>query len=168
MQSTNHALPMTTPPIIIRHNFKPEAFMWLWAKYAVGFNERYHCTNCLRGRYSSRFSRAKNPSLAKQHDIAFDEHTDHRAIYICGVARTGYSAKRNYKHNVHIAIRPAPGATDAYAFDQWRVQVSNGRVLAIPEPASLPIPLRGLSAAYIDCRIFRWAACFFNEGNALA
>ena len=33
---------MPLPPVIIRHNFTPDDFMWLWARYVFGFNERYH------------------------------------------------------------------------------------------------------------------------------
>jgi hypothetical protein len=149
---------VTTPPILIRHNFTPDAFMWLWAKYAVGFNERYHCTNCLRGRYSHRFSKARNPHLANDHEIIFDEHVGHRAIYICGVAKQGYSTKTNYPHNVHLPIMPKAGMSAIFDFESWRVEILNGFVADIPAVDSLPLRLRRLPAAYTSCRIFRWAA----------
>jgi hypothetical protein len=149
---------MPIPPIVIQHNFLPDAFMWLWAKYVVGFNERYHCTNCLRGRYSRRFSKARNPHLATDREIFFDERSDHRAIYICGVARQGYSGKKNYPHNVHLAIRPAPGVESDFGFEQWRVAIKNGSILVIPGPDSLPANLRSLPARFTTCRIFRWGA----------
>ena len=156
---------MTTQPIIIRHNFTPDAFMWLWAKYVVGFNERYHCTNCLRGRYSHRFSKAKNPRLATEQQIMFDEHSGHRAIYICGVARSGYSSKKNYEHNVHLAIAPAPKLVTRFEFEQWSVAVENGKVLRIPTANELPLPMQGLSDRFTTCRIFRWAAGYELLGN---
>jgi hypothetical protein len=160
----NHLEPiaMTTQPIIIRHNFAPDAFMWLWAKYAVGFNERYHCTNCLRGRYSHRFSKAKNPHLATDHEIAFDEQTHHRAIYICGVARAGYSSKKNYEHNVHLAICPAAGERAVFEFEQWRVEIMNGQVVPIPGAETLPKRLAALPTKFTTCRIFRWGASFLG------
>lgn len=37
--------------IEITHNFDPAQFIWLWSKYVTGLNDRYHCTNCIRGRY---------------------------------------------------------------------------------------------------------------------
>jgi hypothetical protein len=166
MQPIHHRLreacPMPIPPIVIRHNFTPDAFMWLWAKYVVGFNDRYHCTNCLRGRYSYRFSKAKNPHLATEQEISFDEHADHRAVYICGVARQGYSTKKNYSHNVHLAIRPAPGAESAFYFEQWHVAITNGLILSIPGPDGLPDGLRGLPDRFTTCRIFCWGAQFFD------
>lgn len=149
---------MNLPRVVIRHNFTPHDFMWLWAKYVVGFNERYHCTNCLRGPYSARFSKAKNPRLAEEREIAFDEHVGHSAIYICGVARKGYSSKKNYEHNVHLAIRPAAETTDLFEFEQWKVKVEGGLVLPIPATEDLDARFRGLPPAYTTCRIFRWAA----------
>ena len=147
---------MSSLPVIIRHNFTPDDFMWLWAKYVVGFNERYHCTNCLRGRYSQRFSKTRNPQLANEREIAFDEHADHRAVYICGVVRKGYSVKRNYPHNVHLAIAPATGVQSRFQFEKWDVQIENGIVLAIPGAAALPPHLSRLPERYTTCRIFRW------------
>jgi hypothetical protein len=154
-------LQMPTSPIVIRHNFTPDAFMWLWAKYVVGFNERYHCTNCLRGRYSHRFSKAKNPNLATEQEIVFDEHSGHRAIYICGVARKGYSGKKNYEHNVHLAIVPDLKATSRFHFEHWRVEVECGKVIPIPALEDLGPELRRLPDPYTSCRIFRWGSCFF-------
>ncbi len=51
---------MPLSPIIIQHNFRPDALMCLWAKYVLGFNERYNCTKCLRGHYLYQFSKAIN------------------------------------------------------------------------------------------------------------
>lgn len=151
---------MPPPPVIISHNFVPDDFMWLWAKYVVGFNELYHCTNCLRGRYSSRFSKARNPGLVNDRTITFDEHAGHRAIYICGVARKGYSTKKNYKHNVHLAIQPSAGRHSSFTFERWHVDIEGGEALMIPSPQELQDGFQRLSAAYTTCRIFRWAASY--------
>jgi len=134
--------------------------MWLWAKYVFGFNDRYHCTNCLRGRYSHRFSKSKNPHLATELEVTFDEHRGHHAIYICGVARSGYSSKKNYEHNVHLAIAPVPNLVTRFEFEQWSVEVENGEVLRIPLATDLPSLLQALSDPFTTCRIFRWAACY--------
>ena len=115
MQPNQHEnLQTLTSPVIIRHNFfTPVVFMWVWAKYVVGFNDRYHCTNCLRARYARRFSKAKNPHLATELQITFDEHSGLRAIYVCGVARRGCSVK-NYEHRVHLAMVPEPGVSSRF------------------------------------------------------
>lgn len=157
---------MPTPPVIIRHNFVPKDFMWLWAKYVCGFNERYHCTNCLRGPYSARFSKAKNPRLAEERTIVFDEHVDHSAIYICGVAREGYSVKTNYAHNVHLAIRLSPGSSARFVFEKWVVEVEDGELLTIPSAAALPPRFSSLPERFTTCRIFRWAATYLSDINA--
>jgi len=154
---------MSSLPVVIRHNFTPNDFMWLWAKYVVGFNEQYHCTNCLRGRYSRRFSKARNPLLEKEHEIAFDEYADHRAIYICGVARRGYSSKTNYRHNVHLAIEPSAVPSSMFRFEQWIVHVKNGTILPIPGVEELTPRLQSFSEAYTSCRIFRWGSKHFSE-----
>ena len=149
---------MPPPPVIIRHNFTPADFMWLWAKYVLGFNDQYHCTNCLRGPYSARFSKAKNHRLAEDREIVFDEHVGHTAIYICGVARKGYSTKKNYEHNVHLAIRPSPGTQDEFTFEQWKVEIDGGIALPIPAVEALDARYRELPPAYTTCRIFRWGS----------
>jgi hypothetical protein len=157
---------MASLPVVIRHNFTPDDFMWLWAKYVVSFNEQYHCTNCLRGRYSHRFSKARNPLLAQEREIAFDEHDGHQAIYICGVARKGYSVKKNYAHNVHLAIRPRRDIRAEFQFERWRVQVINGEVLPIIDVDQMPTRFRSLPDAFITCRIFRWGASFLTAPSA--
>ena len=52
--------------IEITHNFDPSQFMWLWTKYVTGFNEKYHCTNSITGRYSKKLWKG-NPDLPSQH-----------------------------------------------------------------------------------------------------
>ena len=146
---------------IIEHNFDPRRFMWLWMKYVTGFNQTYHCTHCLKGKYSKKFSKTSNPSLSKDTVITFDEQEDFKAIYICGVSKNGYSQKRNYTHNVHIAIKPENGHTDKYVFEDWVVTIKNGKLLHIPEEGKLPSQYKELSSDYTTCRIFRWSACYF-------
>ena len=136
-------------------------FMWLWMKYVTGFNPKYHCTHCLKGRYSKSFSKTSNPNLSTDTIITFNEQEDFRAIYICGVSKDGYSQKRNYIHNVHIAIKPENGHSDKYVFEDWVVTIKNGKSLHIPEEDKLPPQYKQLSSDYTTCRIFRWSACYF-------
>jgi hypothetical protein len=150
--------------IEIVHNFDPSQFMWLWAKYVIGFNEKYHCTNSIKGPYSRKFNRY-NPLLASDPSVVFDEqpYGSYRAVYVCGVARRGYSTKQNYLHNVHAAIRPEIGTTDEWFFEKWRMTVLNGRFLPIPaSPEDIPRQYRSLPTEYTSCRIFRWAVCYFS------
>lgn len=151
--------------VIIEHNFIPDKFMWLWAKYAKGFNWEKHCTACVKGNYSKKFSKTSNPELIRQQLIAFDEFSDFQAIYICGVAKQGYSVKKNYQHNVHIPILPKMGKSDQYDFEGWKVRITNGILLPITPINDLPENLKGLPPQFLTCRIFRWAAGFFNQNQ---
>jgi hypothetical protein len=149
--------------IEIIHNSNPDQFMWLWAKYVTGFNEKYHCTNCIRGHYSRKFSK-NNPKFARSSALLMDEQAlgSYRAIYICGVSKHGYSKKTNYAHNVHVAICPDVGATEEWMFEEWTMRIRNGRLLPIPaKQDNLPVQYRGLPDEYTTCRIFRWSACLF-------
>jgi len=152
------------------HNFDPNQFMWLWAKYVVGFNEKYHCTGSIRGRYSKKFSK-NNPLFAATCSILFDEQDSgsYQAIYVCGVSKRGYRKKQNYPHNVHSAILPQIGAEDQWSFEGWHMAVHNGRFLAIPpSPDCLVDRYRGLSDEYTSCRIFRWAASYFSDRYSIS
>lgn len=149
----------------IVHNFDPGQFMWLWAKYVVGFNETYHCTNCIRGNYSKKFNK-NNSCFATIPSVLFDEldSDSYKAIYICGVSKQGYRKKQNYPHNVHTAILPEMGAKDQWSFEGWHMALHNGRFLPIPpSPECLPGRYRSLSNEFTSCRIFRWAACYFSD-----
>jgi hypothetical protein len=153
--------------IEITHNFDPAQFIWLWSKYVTGLNDRYHCTNCIRGRYSKKFTR-RNPEFTAPVPIVMDEQPvgSFKAIYICGVAKKGYARKQNYPHNVHAAVELAPGVKDNWQFENWRMSVRNGRFLRIPPAVEeLPTRYRALPAEYVRCRIFRWAACYFAKGR---
>ena len=43
--------------IKIKHNFDSSKFKWLWSKYVAEGNDKKHCTNCLKGKYSKKFSK---------------------------------------------------------------------------------------------------------------
>ena len=149
--------------IEIVHNFDPNQFVWLWAKYVTGFNEKYHCTNSIRGPYSQKFSK-HNPEFVTSSAIVLDEQPvgSYLAIYICGVSKQCYSRKANYPHNAHIAISPELGAVEKWSFERWVLRIRNGRLLPIPATdEDLPTRYRSLPSEYTTCRIFRWSACFF-------
>ncbi|GAH17667.1 unnamed protein product [marine sediment metagenome] len=114
----NNEIIMNT--VKINHNFDPSKFKWLWSKYVKSFNDGNHCTKCLRGKYSRKFSKKSNPNLANDREISFDEERDYKAIYLCGVFKKGYK-KTNYPHNVHMAILPKPGHKDKMVFENWIV-----------------------------------------------
>jgi hypothetical protein len=151
--------------IEIAHNFDPNQFMWLWAKYVIGFNDKHHCTNSIRGRYSRKLSK-NNPEFAATQFMIMDEQplNSYSAIYICGVSKAGYSRKANYPHNVHVAICLDEGSVAEWSFEKWTLQIRNGRCLPIPATEEdLPAQYRVLPPAYTTCRIFRWSACFFSH-----
>ena len=132
--------------IKIKHNLDANKFKWLWSKYVQAGNDEKHCTNSLKGKYSKKFSK-HNENFNNETTIIFDEQQEDRfkAIYICGVISKGYSAKKNYPHNVHLAIE-------------------DGMISMIPEIEQLPEKYQDLPEQYVTCRIFRWAiGYFFNE-----
>jgi hypothetical protein len=149
------------PPILLRHNLDPRKFVWLWAKYVTGVNLSKHCTNALRGPYSKLLS-AHNDSLLESTILRLGERPlgSFCAIYICGVAKKGYSRKANYPHNLHAAIEYAPGVNDRFVFEEWSLEVENGRFLRIPSLDELAPEFAGRPEAFTSCRIFRWAASY--------
>ena len=142
--------------IQLRHNLVREKYMWLWAKYVENINDQKHCTKCLRGRYSKKFS-GHNERLAEI-DVIFDEFDSRpwKAIYLCGVIKKGYP-KSNYPHNLHAALYPKDGATDTFEFEDIKMEVSNALFMPIPEEGELPDKYKAFPSEYTTCRIFRWA-----------
>lgn len=148
--------------ITIRHNFDPEQFQWLWAKYVNGGDISQHCFPCLKGRPSKKFSKAYNPDMADQPVIGMDEvaEGDYDAVYFCGVSKKGYN------HNVHLAVRPSEGVTSHWKFDGWEVEIEGGTVDLIPcagelKPEYFNAPY---DEHYYTCRNFLWmAGAYFPE-----
>lgn len=146
------------PPIQITHNLQGDKFMWLWTKYVRGFNDQRHCTNSLIGRYSKKLWKNNPHLLGEEEPVMLDEDPeDWSGLYICGVAKGGYSAKKNYPHNLHAGVIPAPGKHDEYHFEDWVISVENGLLTRIPSEAELPSQYQNLPSAFTTCRIFRWA-----------
>jgi len=150
--------------ITIHHNFDETKFMWLWAKYVKAGNIEKHCTACMIGPYSKKFSGASNHNLLEQPTMVMDEVPEgqYEAIYFCGVLKKGYlnknPLKNNYPHNVHFAIRPADGEHDVWDFENWHVEIENGKLERIP--ATYELGPRFFKEPYTPhfytCRIFRW------------
>lgn len=155
--------------IKIQHNLDAKKFKWLWCKYVQDGNDQKHCTNSLKGKYSKKFSK-HNENFNNETTIVFDEQPEDsfKAIYICGVINAGYSVKKNYPHNVHLAIVPKEGARCLYQFENWTIDIEGGMISMIPEIKELPEKYQGLPDEYVTCRIFRWAiGYFFNKKNDL-
>lgn len=151
--------------IKIKHNFDSSKFKWLWSKYVAEGNDKKHCTNCLKGKYSKKFSK-HNENFNNENTIVFDEVEEgsYKAIYICGVINKGYYKKANYPHNVHLAIIPKEGYNDVYEFEGWKVEIENGFVDRIIDIEELPNEYKDLGDEYITCRIFRWMIGYFYKG----
>jgi hypothetical protein len=160
---------MDSRAITLRHNLVPDDFMWLWAKYTTGFNPAYHCTNCITGRYSEVFSKARNPCMGNQTTLYLDEQASdtYRAVYLCGVAKQGYSTKKNYPLNLHAALVWQPGAEDTFGFLNWNLSVRNARFIPIPDESQIPAMYRSLPPEFVTCRIFRWASVFFGGSTMI-
>lgn len=143
----------------LHHNLLPSAFKWLWMKYVSGVNDKYHCTNCLRGRYGKTLSK-HNEQLANTSVVLLDEMPleSYAAIYVCGVINRGYP-RTNYAHNLHAVIRPSLGHCDEFSFENWHLKVKNGIFEPIPSESDLPEVYRSLPLEFTTCRIFRWAVC---------
>ena len=163
-------------PIVLHHNLEPDAFMWLWAKYVVSPNLAKHCTASLKSvavpkadgkksPYSQKFSKVSNPEMRTTKTLQMDENgaNPFAAIYLCGVASSGYAQKKNYPHNFHAAIVPLPGQQDSYRFEDWSLTVENGTFTRIPTSEELPSEFLSLPPSFTTCRIFRWAACILPQ-----
>lgn len=159
--------------ISIHHNFDETKFKWLWAKYVKAGNIEKHCTACLIGPYSKKFSGSANKDLLSQPVLQMDEVPDgqYEAIYFCGVLKKGYlnkdPLKNNYPHNVHFAVRPAEGETDVWDFENWHVEIKNGKLERIPATYELSEKFfkSPYNAHYYTCRIFRWMVGHFYENE---
>ena len=155
--------------IKIKHNFDETKFKWLWAKYVRAGNIEKHCTACLKGPYSKKFSSTSNKDLLSQPELVMDEVPDglYEAIYFCGVLKKGYlnknPLKNNYPHNVHLAIRPVEGVNDIWDFENWHVEIENGKLERIPATYELPKKFfqPPYNSHYYTCRIFRWMVGHF-------
>ena len=81
-----------------------------------------------------------NENFNNETTIIFDEQPEDtfKAIYICGVISKGFSAKKNYPHNVHLAIIPKKGARCLYQFEEWIIEIEDGMISMIPEIEELP------------------------------
>lgn len=141
--------------IKIKHNLDATKFKWLWSKYVEGGNDEKHCTNSLKGKYSKKFSK-HNENFNNETTIIFDEQPEDKfkAIYICSVINKGYSQKKNYPHNVHLAMVPKEGARCLYQFEEWEIEIEE-----------LPVKYQGLPEEYVNYRIFRWAIGYFFNTN---
>lgn len=155
--------------IEIHHNFDETKFKWLWARYVKDGDITKHCVNCIPGIYSKKFSAKSNHNLKEQPVILMDEVPDgsYEAIYFCGVVKKGYLCKNieknNYRHNVHFAVIPAEGAHDVWDFEDWHVEIENGKLERIPPTYELGDRFfqPPYSPHFYTCRIFRWMVGHF-------
>lgn len=151
----------------IEHNLDEKKFKWLWAKYVKAGNINRHCTGCLVGPYSKKFSGTTNKELLLQPAMLMDECNDFEAIYFCGVLKEGYlnknPDKNNYRHNVHFVVIPQLGNSNVWEFENWKVTIKNGILERIPKTYELDNSLFKFpyDAHYFTCRIFRWMVGHF-------
>lgn len=149
--------------VTIHHNFDEKKFRYLWAKYVHSGNLEHHCAQCMRGKYSKLFS-GYNENLISQPVLDMNEVrvSDYKALYFCGVFKQGYP-RTNYPHNVHFIVIPEKGATAHWEFENWKVDIENGRLSAIPEESDLDDRFfkEPYDEHFYTCRNFRWMVGFF-------
>ena len=68
----------------------------------------------------------------------------------------------NYPHNVHAAIVPESDKLDEWSFESWRMTIRGG-VFCRFLRSSVCRSVIGLGDEFTTCRIFRWAACFYQN-----
>ncbi len=105
---------MSIAPVELGHNLSLKAFKWLWVKYVTTVNDKYHCTNCLRGRYGKVLSK-HNSELTKTPVMLLDEFplASFSAIYVCGVINKGY-LHRSAISSLEPVLRVFEGCAKAY------------------------------------------------------
>lgn len=151
--------------VTIRHNIDETKFKYLWAKYVKGSNIERHCAQCVPGTFSKKFSGAWNSNLLDQPILEMNEVPDgeYEAIYFCGVFKKGFSTKKNYPHNLHLAIIPQEGHNDVFDFENWHIEIEGGYIDRIPSEEELPEQFfkDPYDYHYFTCRIFRWMVGHF-------
>ena len=161
--------------IKIHHNFDETKFKWLWAKYVCKGKTDSHCTTCIPGYYSKKFSGTSNRAFNTQPFLVMDEviNDAYEAIYFCGVIKKGYlnknPLKNNYRHNVHFAVHPLKGSQDEWNFENWHVKIEDGIIERIPDVCELPEKYFHFpySSHFYTCRIFRWMLGHFYPDSLI-
>lgn len=143
----------------IKHNIDEKKFSYLWAKYVRSGNLNNHCAKCLNGTWSRKFSGFNNNDLLSQPELTMDEVDvqKYKALYFCGGSKMGYP------HNVHFIVIPQEGATAHWEFEEWKVEIENGKLSAIPAEADLDDRFfkEPYNEHFYTCRNFRWMVGFF-------
>lgn len=124
-------------------------YRWFWIKAVTGFDPRFHCARCLRGRWLHTTS---TPWPADGRLVLTFRPGE--VAYVCGVTR-------RWSDNLHIAIDPwKPGeGAGVPMLGGGNLRVEGGAQLAIPE---LPDDWRGLGRSYTSCRCFRFGVSRFG------
>lgn len=125
-------------------------FRWLWLMYVTGFDERYHCQACLRGKKTRRFKYDRTTIDVPSHiSFPLDEFPT-PFVYLCGVTAT-------YEDNLHIAMRPNPTCHIYYQDARVAVSISHAeRVPILPVDADKPVE-------FLSCRNFQFGYRYLRE-----
>ncbi len=51
---------------------------------------------------------------------------------------------------------------DEFNFDRWKIYIKNGEVLKIPKNIELDDRYMNKPEKYLECRIYRWGARFYD------
>lgn len=125
-------------------------FRWLWLMYVTGFDERYHCQACLKGRKSCRFKYDQAAiSLPAHMSFLLDEFPA-PFVYLCGVTA-------EYAENLHVAMRWNPAHCIDYRDDRIAVSVSDAeRMPILPVDADKPVE-------FLRCRNFQFGYRYLRK-----
>lgn len=131
----------------------PDTYRYLWAKYVRGFNENYHCANCLRGKYTDYLGIHAPTNV----ELSMDESKSWDYIYLCGVSRAGYLT------NLHLPVRYAFGGT-ASVTDHAGLTFTffNAEPVAIP---ALPEDFMGYDRSFTTCRNFQFGWEYYKNAT---
>lgn len=136
---------------------KTDAFQYLWLKNVSGFDQRYHCFDCLKGSRSTIIP--LNGGRKFPAEFRAEGRMEEPAPYsdLCAVTPAG----KGIADNVHILMEPDDSSTITYEDDNIQVIVTGMRRLTIkPLPAEVQ---ESLPELYWRCRNFQAGWQLFPE-----
>lgn len=151
-------------PIIVHHNFDGKKFKWLYAKTRPA--QILKTTALTRSKENT--ANASQETIPISSRIRISSSTNFRSLdgmrsTSAVVSSKGYAKHLNYPHNVHIAIIPAPGETDEWSFENWKMTVKNAKFEYVISEDELDPKYKDLPEKYVTCRMFRWAVWHYRK-----
>jgi len=130
-------------------------YAYWWVKGVTGFDPRQHCAKCLPGPFLVNWQRP----FPMNQEIELRAVGTIRAVYICGVADSGY------RHNFHAPIVPDPNGRELVLpmVKGQQLIIQGAHLLEIPP---LPDGFLGKDRSFTTCRNFQFGVQYFGpEGT---